>query len=91
MFKYAEFDTEKEATDFIKAIDNAFGFPNAEATTYAIPEQSKSGKWVVKLKPWLLEDVGQSRKWFKSVATNECKKLSAQKLLDTKPALASEA
>ena len=75
MSTYAKFPSEKAAKDFVAKIDAAYGFPNKEATTYAVPTENKDGTWSVKIKPWLKADIGQSRKWCVAAAVSECAKL----------------
>jgi hypothetical protein len=87
MSKYAIFPDEKTAKEFITKIDSAYGWPNDDAKTYAIPEQCKDGTCTVKIKDWLKADIGQSRKWLKVAAVAECAKIPAKDVKTEKPEL----
>jgi hypothetical protein len=91
MSNYAIFPDEKTARAFVANIDLAYGFPNADAQTYAIPEACKDGTYVVKIKDWLKADLGQSRKWCKVAAISECTKLPVASVLTVKPVLVADA
>ena len=91
MSSYAIFPDEKTAKEFVAKIDAAYGWPNADAQTYAIPEACKDGTWTVKIKPWLKADLGQSRKWCKPVAISECAKIPAKDVVTTKSELVAVA
>ena len=88
---YAIFTDEKTAKDFVAKIDAAYGWPNADAQTYAIPQACKDGTYTVKIKPWLKADLGQSRKWCKATAISECAKIPAKDVVATKPELVAVA
>ena len=88
MSTYAIFADEKTAKVFVAKIDAAYGWPNADAQTYAIPEACKDGSYVVKIKDWLKADIGQSRKWCKATAISECTKLPVASVLTAKPVMA---
>lgn len=85
MSTYAIFPDLKTAAAFVAKIDLSYGFPNADAQTYAIPEQNKDDTYTVKIKPWLKADLGQSRKWCKTVAISECAKIAPAALVAVKP------
>lgn len=87
MSTYAIFLDEKTAAAFVAKIDATYGFPNADAQTYAIPERCKDGTYTVKIKPWLKTDIGQSRKWCKATAISECAKIPAKDVVAVKPEL----
>ena len=85
MSTYAIFPDEKTAKEFVAKIDAAYGWPNADAQTYAIPEACKDGTYTVKIKPWLKSDIGQSRKWMKVACVTECAKIPAKDVVAVKP------
>ena len=91
MSTYAKFQDEKTAAAFVAKIDAAYGWPNADAQTYAIPEACKDGTYTVKIKDWLKADLGQSRKWCKATAISECAKIPAKDVATTKPELVAVA
>ena len=91
MSTYAKFLTQKAAQQFISAIDAAYGWPNADAQTYAIPEACKDGTFTVKIKDWLKADLGQSRKWCVATAISECAKIPAKDVVAVKPKLVAVA
>jgi hypothetical protein len=85
MSTYAIFPDEKTAAAFVAKIDAAYGFPNADAQTYAIPEACKDGTYTVKIKDWLRADLGQSRRWCKVETITECAKLPVASVVAVKP------
>jgi hypothetical protein len=89
MSSYAIFPDEKTARAFVARIDAAYGWPNSDAQTYAIPQACKDGTYTVKIKDWLSADLGQSRKWCKAVAITECTKIAAS-VLTAKPVLVAD-
>ena len=89
MSKYAIFPDEKSAREFILTIDTAYGFPNADAKTYAEPAECKDGTWTVKIKDWLRAPCASAR-WTKMTAVTACAELSPQKILDARPELTAE-
>ena len=91
MSTYAIFPDEKTAKEFVAKIDAAYGWPNADAQTYAIPEACKDGTFTVKIKDWLKADLGQSRKWCKTSAISECAKIPAKDVVAVKPELVAVA
>ena len=91
MSSYAIFPDEKTAKEFVAKIDASYGFPNADAQTYAVPEQCKDGTYAVKIKDWLKADLGQSRKWCKATAISECAKIPSKDVVATKPELVAAA
>jgi len=82
--KFAIFPDEKTAAAFVAKIDAAYGWPNVDAQTYAIPEQCKDGTYSVKIKDWLRLPCA-SPKWCKAVAIAECAKLAPAALVAVKP------
>ena len=50
MSTFAIFPDEKTAQAFVAKIDAAYGFPSADAQTYAIPMEREDGAWIVKIK-----------------------------------------
>jgi hypothetical protein len=84
MSTYAIFPDQKTASEFVEKIDASFGWPNADATTYAIPEQCKDGTYTVKIKDWLRSPIA-SPKWCNAVAIAECAKIPAKDVVATKP------
>lgn len=90
MSTYAIFPDEKTAAAFVASIDAAYGWPNADATTYAIPAACKDGTYTVKIKPWLKADIGQSRKWCKVTAISECATIASEDILEAKPELVAD-
>ena len=91
MSTYAKFTDQKTAAAFVAKIDAAYGWPNADAQTYAIPEACKDGTFTVKIKDWLKADLGQSRKWCKTSAISECAKIPAKGVVAVKPELVAVA
>jgi hypothetical protein len=90
MSVYAIFPDEKAEKEFVAKIDAAYGWPNSDAQTYAIPEACKDGTFAVKIKDWLKADLGQSRKWCNAVAISECAKIPAKDVKDEKPEMLAE-
>ncbi len=81
--KYAVFDTEQEAVDFIGRIDAIYGWPDAHTETYASPEPYLD-KYVVKLKSWLTEKDAPP-KYSNASAVAEYEKLPPESIMELSP------
>jgi hypothetical protein len=84
MSRYAIFPDEKSARAFVERIDTAYGFPNADARTYAEPIGCKDGTWSVKIKDWLCLPCASS-KWTKPAALSACASIAAKDLKNVRP------
>jgi len=78
---YAIFPTKQAAAAWVAVVNVTFAWPDDLTQTYAEPVEAKVG-WVVRLKPWLKADVGQSVRWKRKAAQDACKTLTTQ---DTEP------
>lgn len=85
MTKFAIFPTQAAALAFVAQIDADYGFPNADAKTYAVPTKNADGTWTVRIKDWLRISVA-SVKWTRSAAQARVQALNLSgKLLDVAP------